>query len=99
MDRRVSGVFYFHLYLTCKIMNELAQLNYLPTAYAAPPETRDLRLYVRHREILVHERSQSKNRIHAVLAGYNLRLSATDLFGKAGREGWKARTVQKPHPK
>jgi transposase len=34
---------------------------------------------------LVQERSQSKNRIHAVLAGYNLRAPVTDLFGKAGR--------------
>ena len=75
--------------IDAKVLAQLARLNYLPTAYAAPPETRDLRLYVRHREILVQERSQSKNRVHAVLAGYNLRSSVTDLFGKAGREWLK----------
>jgi transposase len=72
--------------IDARVLAQLARLNYLPTAYAAPPETRDLRLYVRHREILVQERSQSKNRIHAVLAGYNLRSPVTDLFGKSGRE-------------
>ena len=72
--------------IDAKVLAQLARLNYLPTAYAAPPETRDLRLYVRHREILVQERTQSKNRIHAVLAGYNLRAQVTDLFGETGRE-------------
>ena len=72
--------------IDARVLAQLARMNYLPIAYAAPPETRDLRLYVRHREILVQERSQSKNRIHAVLAGYNLRAPVTDLFGKAGRE-------------
>ena len=71
--------------IDAKVLAQLARLNYLPTAYAAPPETRDLRLYVRHREILVQERTQSKNRIHAVLAGYNLRAQVTNLFGKTGR--------------
>ena len=72
--------------IDAKVLAQLARLNYLPTAYAAPPETRDLRMYIRHREILVQERTQCKNRIHAVLARYNLRAQATDLFGKAGQE-------------
>lgn len=72
--------------IDARVLAQLARLNYLPIAYAAPPETRDLRLYVRHRETLVQERSQSKNRIQAVLAGYNLRPPVTDLFGVSGRE-------------
>lgn len=72
--------------IDAKVLAQLARLNYLPTAYAAPPETRDLRLLVRHRESLVQERTQCKNRIHAVLAGYNLRAQVTNLFGKTGRE-------------
>jgi transposase len=72
--------------IDARVLAQLARLNYLPTAYAAPPETRDLRLYIRHRETLVQERSKSKNRIHAVLAGYNLRPPVTDLFGRTGRE-------------
>jgi transposase len=72
--------------IDANVLAQLARLNYLPTAYAAPPETRDLRLYVRHREILVQERTQCKNRVHAVLARYNLRPSVVNMFGKAGRE-------------
>ena len=72
--------------IDAKVLAQLARLNYLPTAYAAPPETRDLRLYVRHREILVQERTQSKNRIHAVLVRYNLKSPVGNIFGKTGRE-------------
>jgi transposase len=45
--------------IDARVLAQLARLNYLPTAYAAPLETRDLRLYIRHRETLVQERSQS----------------------------------------
>jgi len=64
----------------------LARLNYIPKAYAAPKETRDLRQLLRHREWMVNQRSKAKNRIHAVLAGYNLVSPVTDLFGVAGRK-------------
>jgi len=72
--------------IDARVLAHLARLNFLPTAYAAPVETRDLRLYVRHREKRVQDRTQSKNRIHAVLASYNLRSPFTNLFGKAGRQ-------------
>jgi transposase len=72
--------------IDARVLAQLARLNYLPTAYAAPPETRDLRLYVRHREILVQKRTQSKNRVHAVLARYNLKAPVGKIFGVTGRE-------------
>jgi len=65
---------------------QLARLNYVPKAYAAPQEVRDLRQLLRHREGMVDQRSKAKNRIHAVLAGYNLVSPVTDLFGVAGRK-------------
>lgn len=64
----------------------LARMSYIPKAYAAPKETRDLRQLLRHREWMVNQRSKAKNRIHAVLAAYNLVSPFTDLFGAAGRE-------------
>jgi len=64
----------------------LARMNYIPKAYAAPKETRDLRQLLRHREWMVNQRSKAKNRIHAVLAGYNLVSPVTDLFGVTGRQ-------------
>jgi len=72
----------------------LARLNYLPTAYAAPQEIRDLRQHLRCREWLIDERWRAKNRIHAVLAGYNLASPVTDLFGRAGQE-WLVEVAEK----
>jgi transposase len=79
------------------VLANLARLNYLPTAYAAPKEYRDLRLYTRHRSWLIKHRTQAKNRVQAVLAGYNLTSSVRDLFGVKGREYLhEATTVLRP---
>jgi len=64
----------------------LARMNYIPKVYAAPQDIRDLRQILRHREWMVNQRSKAKNRIHAVLAAYNLISPVTDLFGAAVRE-------------
>jgi transposase len=72
--------------IDAKVLANLARLNYLPVAYAAPKEIRDLRMVVRHRDQLVRLRTQAKNRIHAVLAGYNLVSPVSDLFGIKGRQ-------------
>ena len=72
--------------IDAKVLAHLARMNYLPTAYAAPVEIRDLRLWTRHREWLIRQRTQSKNRIQAVLASYNLVSPVTDLFGVKGRQ-------------
>jgi transposase len=69
-----------------QVLAHLARMNYLPISYAAPAKIRDLRLEVRHRDSLVSQRTQAKNRIHAVLARYNLVSPKTDLFSVSGRE-------------
>jgi transposase len=79
--------------IDANVLAQLARLNYLPTAYAAPKEIRDLRLYVRHREFLIRQRTQCKNRIHAVLIKYNLLSPTADLFGVVGRE-WLAQLLE-----
>ena len=72
--------------IDASVLAHLARMNYLPTAYAAPKEVRDLRLYTRHRSWLVGHRTQAKNRLQAVLASYNLASPVSDLFGVKGRE-------------
>jgi transposase len=67
------------------ILAHLARTNLLPTAYAPPVEVRELREVVRHRAKLVRERTRHKNRIHRVLAQYNIHAPCSDLFGKQGR--------------
>jgi hypothetical protein len=68
-----------------RVLAQLARLNYLSVAYAAPATTRDLRLLMRHRQ-LVWARTRAKNRIHALRAMHNLSAPVTDLFGARGRE-------------
>ncbi len=75
--------------IDARTLAHLARLNYLPIAYAAPINVRDLLLRLRHRKWLIQQRTQNKNRIHAILVQYNLVSPVKDLFGVSGRE-WLA---------
>ena len=83
--------------IDARTLAHLARLNYLPTSYAAPMDIRDLRLRMRHRTWLIRQRTQCKNRIHAVLARYNLVSPVSDLFGPSGR-AWLAETAVMVRP-
>jgi transposase len=52
----------------------------------APPATRELRGWVRHRAKLVGLRCSVKNQVHAVLAAAGVAVAMSDLFGVAGRQ-------------
>ena len=57
-----------------------------PTVWIPPRELRDQRDLPRTRMVLVRQRTQLKNRIHATLAKYALHdLEVSDLFGARGR--------------
>jgi transposase len=58
----------------------------LPEAWIAPPATRELRGWVRHRAKLVGLRSSVKCQVHGVLAGAGVWVPMTDLFGVAGQQ-------------
>jgi transposase len=58
----------------------------LPEAWIAPPATRELRGWVRHRAKLVGLRSSLKNQIHAVLAAAGVAVPMSDLIGPAGQQ-------------
>src|SRR4051794_20963604 len=58
----------------------------LPEAWIAPPATRELRGWVRHRAKLVGLRSHLKCQVHAVLAGAGVQVVMSDLFGVAGHD-------------
>lgn len=67
------------------VLAELLAADYLPEAYLAPLETRDLREFMRNRIFLVRIRTRAKNRIHSILARNALLYPWTDLFSKKGR--------------
>jgi transposase len=64
---------------------DLLRMGRLPEAWIAPPATRELRGWVRHRAKLDGLRSCLKNQVHAVLAGAGVQVPMSDLFGPGGR--------------
>jgi transposase len=67
-------------------LNQLQRNGTLPTVWIPPGELRDQRDLPRPRMVLVRQRTQLKNRIHATLAKYALHhLEVSDLFGARGR--------------
>ena len=64
---------------------DLLRMGRLPEAWIAPPATRELRGWVRHRAKLVGLRSNLKCQVHAVLAGAGVQVPMSDLFGAAGQ--------------
>jgi transposase len=64
----------------------LLRLGSLPEAYIAPPELRELRELVRHRQQLVKLATSTKAGVRALLAKHGIRLAATDLDGDVATE-------------
>lgn len=58
----------------------------LPSVWIPPAELRDQRELPRTRMVFSRIRTKLKNRIHANLAKYNIRIEVSDIFGKSGRE-------------
>jgi transposase len=69
-----------------KTLAHLLRAGFLPEAYIAPRQLRDLRELLRHRATLTRMRSAVKNRVHAILAKHGIANEHADLFGKGGRE-------------
>ena len=72
--------------LDARGLNRLQRVGTLPTVWIPPQALRDKRDLSRTRMYLVTVRSQLKNRIHATLAKYALRIGdVSDIFGKRAR--------------
>jgi transposase len=68
-------------------LNRLQRNGTLPTVWIPPGELRDQRDLPRTRMVLVRQRAQLKNRLHATLAKYALHdFTVSDVFGVRGRE-------------
>jgi transposase len=65
---------------------DLLRMGRLPEAWIAPPATRELRGWVRHRAKLVGLRSNVKCQVHAVLAAAGVPVGMSDLFGVSGQQ-------------
>lgn len=67
------------------ILAELLRTDFLPTAYLAPRETRELREFMRMRMFLVGMRTRTKNRAHSILWKHGKQSPKTRLFGPGGK--------------
>jgi transposase len=65
---------------------DLLRMGRLPEAWIAPPATRELRGWVRHRAKLVGLRSNLKCQVHAVLAAAGVAVPMSDLFSPGGQQ-------------
>ena len=73
--------------LDARGMNLLQRCGTLPTVWIPPGNLRDQRELFRTRMILTQQRTRMKNRIHATLAKYALRVEdSSDAFNKKGRK-------------
>jgi transposase len=78
-------------------MGELQRNGTLPTVWIPPGALRDQRDLPRTRMVLVRQRTQLKNRIHAAVAKYALHdLEVSDLFGAQGRAHLRQRLALLP---
>jgi transposase len=72
--------------LDARGLNRLQRTGTLPMVWIAPGPLRDLRDLPRTRMLLVRQRTQLKNRIHATLAKYAVPVTeVSDAFGQRGR--------------
>jgi transposase len=71
-------------------LNRLQRNGTLPTVWIPPAELRDQRELTRTRLVLVAARTRLKNRLNATLAKYGFGITASDPFGKKGRQQWNA---------
>jgi transposase len=78
-----------------RILAQLLRTDFLPEAWIAPKEIRDLRSLLRHRASLVRVRTSLKNRIHAVLADEGLKADGETLWSDKG-QAWLATVSLRP---
>ena len=76
--------------IDARTLAHLLRAGFLPEAYLAPRELRDLRELLRHRATLTRMRSAVKNRVHAILAKHGIPREHSDLFGKAAASSSQA---------
>jgi len=78
-------------------LTTLLRLGSLPSVWLPPAELRDQRELPRTRMVLCAERTRLKNRIHSLLAKYNLSPSEGSLFSQQGR-AWLDSTISQLPP-
>ena len=67
-----------------RVLAEFLHLDMIPESYRPTPRQREHRALVRHRQFLMKERTQLRNKIRRIVADYNA--DRRDLFSRVGLE-------------
>ncbi len=67
------------------VLSDLLRSNLLPEAYFSGPEVRTWKEIVRYRVSLLNLRTQTKNKVTAIVSKNGLSCPFCDLFGKSGK--------------
>ncbi len=70
------------------VLARLLSVGMIPAVWIPPAEVRDLRALVAHRQRLIRQRTQARNRLQIVLHRHNLVPPAGALFGPERRAWW-----------
>lgn len=70
--------------IDAKTLCDLLRANLIPPSYIATDEEQEKRELSRGRIAFVQDRTQLKNRVHAIITKENLKFYGTDMFGRAG---------------
>jgi transposase len=73
---------------TLKLARLLAA-DMIPSVWVPPEAVRQLRALVSHRQRLIRQRTQARNRLQSLLHRHNLMPPEGELFGTAQREWWQ----------
>ncbi len=66
----------------------------IPSVWVPPEPVRQLRALVSHRQRLIRQRTQARNRLHSLLHRHNLTPPERDLFTVAQRTWWQQLALQ-----
>jgi transposase len=72
--------------LDARTLAHLLRTDMVASSHVPDKYVRDLRALVRHRASLARNRTEVKNKVHAILDRHNIKHDYSDVFGKGGME-------------
>ena len=79
------------------VLANLLRTGYLPTSYIPSTDIRNQRELLRHRIVLVYQRTSLKNRIESVLSKLGINKAVCNLYSKAGKSWLRGLNLSGPY--
>lgn len=79
------------------VLAHMLRTGYLPESYIPSQDVRNHRELLRHRIVLVHERTSLKNRIESILSKLGINKEVNNLYGPAGKAWLRNLALRAPY--